>query len=110
MSEMVRSVSKHAFARSLQKLVPEIEERDLTTGGSGVRAQALDRTGKLLDDFSIVSSGNMIHVCNVPSPAATASLVIGQQIVDLAEQSMGLGMGLTAQGQVQIGAHRGRSL
>jgi len=90
MAEMARSVSRRAFARSLQKLVPEIEERDLIPGGSGVRAQALDRSGKLLDDFSIVSSGNMIHVCNVPSPAATASLLIGRQIVDIAEQSMEL--------------------
>lgn len=89
-AEMVRSFSKAMFAHSLQKLVPEIEERDLRPGGSGVRAQALDREGRLLDDFSIVTAGSMIHVCNVPSPAATASLVIGRQIVDMAEENLGL--------------------
>jgi len=55
-------------------------------GGAGVRAQALDRTGKLLDDFTIIRSDRMIHVCNVPSPAATASLMIGEQIVEMMAQ------------------------
>ena len=99
-AEMARSMSRAAFARSLQKLVPEIEERDLVAGGSGVRAQALDANGKLVDDFSIVTSGNVIHVCNVPSPAATASLVIGRQIVDLAQNSLGM----VVNSQVPFGA------
>jgi len=64
--------------------VPEIQAADLVPAGAGVRAQALDAGGKLLDDFSIVQSERMIHVCNVPSPAATASLLIGKQIIDKA--------------------------
>lgn len=91
MEEMARSFSKRLFTESLQRLVPEIEERDLVPGGSGVRAQALDGDGSLLDDFSIVPAERIIHVCNVPSPAATASLAVGRQIVDMAEQTMNLG-------------------
>lgn len=82
--EYYRSLNKGAFTRALQKLVPEIQSPDLEPAGSGVRAQALDKTGKLLDDFAIVQSKPFIHVCNVPSPAATASLIIGQQIAELA--------------------------
>ncbi len=82
--EYYRSLNKQAFARALQKLVPEIQAADLVPAGAGVRAQALDAGGKLLDDFFIVQSERMIHVCNVPSPAATASLVIGKQIIDKA--------------------------
>jgi L-2-hydroxyglutarate oxidase LhgO len=82
--EYYRSLSKSAFTRALQKLVPEIQSSDLEPAGAGVRAQALDRSGKLLDDFVIVRSDRMIHVCNVPSPAATASLVIGEQIAEMA--------------------------
>lgn len=89
-AEMYRSFSKQAFTRALQKLVPEIRAEDMTPGGSGVRAQALDKSGVLLDDFSIVPSGKMIHVCNVPSPAATASLVIGQQIMEVANATFEL--------------------
>jgi len=81
--EYYRSLNKRAFARALQKLVPEIQAADLVPAGAGVRAQALDTRGALLDDFRIVRSERMIHVCNVPSPAATASLVIGKQIVDM---------------------------
>ncbi|HEY2383043.1 MAG TPA: L-2-hydroxyglutarate oxidase [Terriglobia bacterium] len=82
--EYYRSLNKGAFTRALQKLVPEIQSADLEPAGSGVRAQALDRTGRLLDDFAIVQTKQFIHVCNVPSPAATASLVIGKQIAELA--------------------------
>ena len=81
--EYYRSLSKQAFARALQKLVPDIQAADLEPAGAGVRAQALDRNGRLLDDFVIVRSKQMIHVCNVPSPAATASLMIGQQIAEM---------------------------
>jgi len=84
MGEYYRSLNKQAFTHALQKLVPEIQSQDLEPAGSGVRAQAVDGTGRLLDDFSIIQSKHMIHVCNVPSPAATASLVIGQQIVEMA--------------------------
>ena len=83
LDEFYRSLSKRAFVRALQRLVPEIQETDLRPGGSGVRAQALDRSGKLLDDFHIVRADGMIHVLNVPSPAATASIVIGRKIVEL---------------------------
>jgi (S)-2-hydroxyglutarate dehydrogenase len=81
--EYYRSLNKWAFTHALQKLVPEIREPDLEPAGAGVRAQALDKTGRLLDDFAIVRSKQMIHVCNVPSPAATASLVIGKQIAEM---------------------------
>ncbi|OFW36132.1 MAG: hydroxyglutarate oxidase [Acidobacteria bacterium RIFCSPLOWO2_12_FULL_60_22] len=90
LEEYYRSLSKRAFVRALQRLVPEIQEADLRPGGAGVRAQALDRTGKLLDDFHIVRTDNVIHVLNVPSPAATASIVIGRRIVDLLEETTGL--------------------
>ena len=77
LGEMVRSVSKSAFTRALQKLMPEIRESDLVPAGAGVRAQAVDREGGLLDDFSIIRTEGAVHVCNAPSPGATASLMIG---------------------------------
>jgi L-2-hydroxyglutarate oxidase LhgO len=82
-AEQYRSWVKPAFTRALQQMVPDLSEDDLVPGGSGVRAQAVDRNGNLLDDFCFVHSRRMIHVCNVPSPAATASLEIGSEIVDL---------------------------
>ncbi len=78
--EQIRSVSKKAFVRELQKLVPEVEERHLEPAVSGIRAQASNSEGFLIDDFKISRSGNVIHVCNAPSPAATASLAIGASI------------------------------
>ena len=98
LAEMYRSFNKQAFTVALQNLIPELESRDLLPGGSGVRAQALDRSGKLLDDFSIVPSGQMIHVCNVPSPAATASLVIADKIMDIAQTTFGLRMPIAENG------------
>ena len=80
--EYHRSWSKHAFVRALQRLMPELEADDLMPGGSGVRAQALDIHGNLVDDFYFVHSDGIVLVCNVPSPAATASLAIGSYIVD----------------------------
>ena len=82
LGEYRRSLSKQAFVKALQKLIPEIEAQHLEPGGSGVRAQACDRQGNLLDDFYIRKDGNIIHVCNAPSPAATASLAIGKTISD----------------------------
>ncbi len=82
-AEQYRSLVKTAFVKSLQKMVPELTESDLAPGGSGVRAQAVDKNGNLVDDFYFVHSKQMIHVCNVPSPAATASLEIGREIVDM---------------------------
>jgi L-2-hydroxyglutarate oxidase LhgO len=75
----------------LQRLLPEVREQDLVPGGSGVRAQALRRDGTLVDDFQFVPSGKMLHVLNVPSPAATASLVIGKAITETAVKELGLG-------------------
>lgn len=66
--------------------------QDLVPGGSGVRAQAVTRDGALVDDFKFVPSEKMLHVLNVPSPAATASLVIGKTIVETAEKYFGLAM------------------
>lgn len=82
--EMYRSFSKAAFTKALQKLIPEIQENDLVDGGAGVRAQACDRTGGLLDDFAIFESEGAINICNAPSPAATSSLSIGNTVSDLA--------------------------
>ncbi len=82
LKEMYRSFSKAAFVRSLQRLVPEVQEGDLVAAKAGVRAQALQPDGALVDDFLIVRGPNAVHVCNAPSPAATASLEIGRAIVD----------------------------
>ena len=89
--ELWRSLSRRAFARALRKLVPGLRDADLRPAGSGVRAQAVDRSGRLVDDFLIVPQGRMIHVLNVPSPAATASLVIGRAIVDRLVAAFDLG-------------------
>lgn len=78
--EMYRSFSKAAFTKALQKLLPEIQENDLVNGGAGVRAQACDRHGGLVDDFLILEDNQVINVCNAPSPAATSSLSIGETI------------------------------
>lgn len=83
MGEIYRSLSKAAFTKALQKLMPEIQENDLIPGGAGVRAQALNRNGQLIDDFDILKSGNIIHVRNAPSPAATSCLSIGNRVSDL---------------------------
>jgi L-2-hydroxyglutarate oxidase len=80
LKEMWRSVSKAAFTRSLQQLVPEVQQEDLVECGSGIRAQALQPDGKLVDDFLIVPGRRALHVCNAPSPAATASLEIGKEV------------------------------
>ena len=80
LGEMHRSLSKAAFVRALQRLVPEIRSEQLVTGGAGIRAQACDRQGQLLDDFDLRGQGRVIQVCNAPSPAATASLAIGQTL------------------------------
>jgi L-2-hydroxyglutarate oxidase LhgO len=88
--EWHRSLSKSAFVRALQRLLPEVRESDLVPGGSGVRAQALKPDGALVDDFQFVPSGRVLHVLNVPSPAATASLTVGKTIVDLAAANFGL--------------------
>jgi (S)-2-hydroxyglutarate dehydrogenase len=80
--EIIRSFSKAAFVRSLQRLIPEVQMEDVVPTHAGVRAQALMNDGKLVDDFLIIEGENSMHVCNAPSPAATSSLEIGKAIVD----------------------------
>jgi L-2-hydroxyglutarate oxidase LhgO len=86
LDEFRRSFSKSEFVHALQRLVPEVREKDLVPGSSGVRAQALKRDGTLVEDFQFVPSGKMLHVLNVPSPAATSSLLIGRYIVAIAAE------------------------
>ena len=88
--ELYRSLSKTAFVRALQQLVPEIRASDLVAGGAGVRAQAVSANGALVDDFVIKQGRNAIHILNAPSPGATASLAIGRQICEMAEKNFDL--------------------
>ncbi len=83
MGEMWRSFSKAAFTKALQRLIPEIVEDDLIPTHAGVRAQACDRSGGLLDDFKIIRDNNVINILNAPSPAATSSLSIGKSISEM---------------------------
>jgi L-2-hydroxyglutarate oxidase len=80
--ELLRSLSKSLFVSHLQRLVPDLSSEDLVAGHAGVRAQALMDDGRLMDDFLLVRGPRSIHVCNAPSPAATASIPIGNAIVD----------------------------
>ena len=89
LDEQMRSISKKLFVKSLQKLVPGINEADLISGGSGVRAQAVDKKGGIIQDFKIIQSPSAVHVLNAPSPAATSSLSISQHIVDVAKKQFG---------------------
>ena len=91
MKELHRSLRKAAFVRALQKLVPGTRAEHLKPGGAGVRAQAVDRQGGLVDDFRIEHTPRVVHVRNAPSPAATASLEIGRQIAALAVDRAGIG-------------------
>ena len=86
-AEFHRSLSKTAFVKAIKMLVPEIESSDIEKSGAGVRAQAVDPSGNLVDDFRIVETKKMIHVLNAPSPAATASISIGNHIAALAKSS-----------------------
>jgi L-2-hydroxyglutarate oxidase len=85
--ELQRSFSRGLFCRSLQRLVPEIQPDDLRTGGAGVRAQAITPEGEIVQDFALIARPNALHVLSAPSPAATASLAIGGEIVTLLEQA-----------------------
>jgi L-2-hydroxyglutarate oxidase len=87
--EVRRSLSKGLFVRDLQRLVPAIRPADVHRSGSGVRAQALDAKGGLLDDFRIVRSERAVHVLNAPSPGATASIPIGERIAAMAAGELG---------------------
>ena len=83
--EIRRSFSKRLFCQALQRLVPDVREKDLETGGAGVRAQAMTPAGSLVEDFALVRGAKAVHVLNAPSPAATASLAIGTEIVNQVE-------------------------
>ena len=90
MQEMHRSYRKSVFVNDLKKLIPEIRPEDLEPGGSGVRAQAVSKSGAILDDFHILRGQHALHVLNAPSPGATSSLAIGEYLSDLAIQDFGL--------------------
>jgi len=90
LGEMYRSFSRRAFWHALQGLIPEVKFTDLVPAGAGVRAQAVEPSGKLVDDFFIRQADGMIHVLNAPSPAATASLAIGESIANMALDQLGL--------------------
>lgn len=89
-SEFYRSFSKPAFVKALQRLIPELKMEDVHRSGAGVRAQALEPNGQLVDDFRIVEAEHMVHVLNAPSPAATASISIGRSIAEMAKKNFGL--------------------
>jgi L-2-hydroxyglutarate oxidase len=88
--EVFRAMWKPGLASALRKLVPEVRASDLLPGGSGVRAQAVDTFGNLLDDFQIAEADRMLHVLNAPSPAATASLAIGRYLAERAAERFSL--------------------
>jgi len=86
--EISHAASRRAFVASLRRFVPELEARDLLGGPSGIRAQALDRDGRLVDDFVVHRTERALHVRNAPSPAATSSLALARLIADQAESSL----------------------
>ncbi len=89
--EFYRSYNKRAFVKALQRLLPDLRMEDVQPSGSGIRAQALEPNGQLVDDFRIVERENMVHVLNAPSPAATASISIGRTIAQMAHKNFKLG-------------------
>ena len=88
LAEFRRSLRKREFVRSCQRLVPDVRMEDMTPGGSGVRAQAVGTDGALVDDFRFVARQRFLHVLNVPSPAATASLPIGREILKMVPEEI----------------------
>ncbi|MFN7962838.1 MAG: L-2-hydroxyglutarate oxidase [Thermoanaerobaculia bacterium] len=89
LAELHRSFSRRAFAEAARELVPALRNDDLRPAGCGVRAQALDRQGRLIDDFALLAGERSLHVLNAPSPAATASLAIGRRIAEQAAEQFG---------------------
>jgi L-2-hydroxyglutarate oxidase len=87
--EVRRSLDRRAFVREVRRLVPGLAPGDFVRDGAGVRAQAVDRQGGLVDDFRIVTTERAVHVLNAPSPAATAALAIGEEIADRVEEGLG---------------------
>ena len=96
LGEVGRSWSKALFVRALRQLVPSVQGADLLPGGCGIRAQAVDRAGRLLDDFHIVENEAGVHLLNAPSPAATASLSIGRQLAGRVLERLGASRGALA--------------
>ena len=90
LGELYRSFSRRAFVQALRRLIPDLHPEDVRRSGAGVRAQALEPGGALVDDFRIVEAEGMIHVLNAPSPAATASISIGRSIAAMAARSFGI--------------------
>jgi L-2-hydroxyglutarate oxidase LhgO len=90
LDEYRRAFSKKLFLERLQRLIPSLTDEDIKPGRAGVRAMALDHDGNMIDDFKIVQSHRSLHILNTPSPAATASLSIGNAVCDMAEKSFGL--------------------
>jgi L-2-hydroxyglutarate oxidase len=88
--EFYRSFNKRAFVTALQRLLPDLQMDDVHPSGAGVRAQALESNGNLVDDFRIVEADHMVHVLNAPSPAATASISIGRSIAEMANKHFGI--------------------
>ena len=92
-AEMARDWSKRLFLRSLRRYLPELRLEHLVPGPSGVRAQLIERDGTMVDDFAFGGEGRILHVLNAPSPAATASLAIGDELAARAVGQFGLGEG-----------------
>jgi L-2-hydroxyglutarate oxidase LhgO len=88
LTEIHQAASKRVFVSAVQRLVPELDVRDVEPGLSGIRAQALDRDGRLVDDFVVQRTERALHVRNAPSPAATSSLAVAKLIADEAEQTI----------------------
>jgi L-2-hydroxyglutarate oxidase LhgO len=84
-AEQWRDLSRHAFAEAARRFIPELRDRDLVPGPSGIRAQALDPDGSLVEDFRLGGKGRILHVRNAPSPAASSSLAIARELADRAE-------------------------
>ena len=90
LGEMWRDFNKQAFLEALRRFIPELTSADLLPGPSGVRAQAIDIRGRMVDDFAVGGSAHVLHVQNAPSPAATASLAIGSWLAEAAAARFGL--------------------
>ncbi|MFQ5413672.1 MAG: FAD-dependent oxidoreductase, partial [Phycisphaerae bacterium] len=90
LAEFARSASRRAFAAAVRRLIPELAAADLVRARSGVRAQAVDRNGALVDDFRIIDTDDTLHVLNAPSPAATAAIAVGRHIARTATARFGI--------------------
>ena len=108
-AEIAHAISRRSLAAEARRLVPELSAADFEPGPSGVRAQAVARDGRLVDDFVVSRTGRVLHVRNAPSPAATAALALARLIADRAESELGLGLGeLLGLGRRRLAARRPR--